>query len=146
MIETQIATGRYRVPEPGVCSDCGSLYYQPAWRNGDLLAAPGNRYCPACASGHDRRPAGHVHLKGPFLHNHRWQIIHLARHIESREKHEGPMKKILSILDEGDELQITTADMHLAWSIGDAIQHAWQGELDYRYSPATNALHVNWQR
>ena len=143
MIETQTAMEK---PGPGMCRKCGSLLYQGGWRTRDSTVESNDYNCPACASTHDRPPAGHAHLRGTFLHNNRRQIIDLARHVESREMHEAPMKKILSILDTGDELQIATADMHLAWSIGDAIQHAWQGKLDYSYSLANNTLQVNWQR
>jgi hypothetical protein len=34
----------------------------------------------------------------------------------------------------------------LARSIGDAIHHAYQGELDYRYPEGSGVLRVHWRR
>jgi hypothetical protein len=41
---------------------------------------------------------------------------------------------------------VTTTDMHLARGIGEALQHAYQGDLEYRYNPDQNLLRVSWSR
>ena len=39
---------------------------------------------------------------------------------------------------------VTTTDIHLARSLGDALHHAYQGELEYHYNLEQNLLRVNW--
>jgi len=39
---------------------------------------------------------------------------------------------------------VTTTDIHLARGIGEALHHAYQGELQYHYNPEQNLLRVNW--
>ena len=41
---------------------------------------------------------------------------------------------------------ITTTDIHLARGIGEALHHAYQGELEFHYNPEQNLLRVNWRR
>ena len=36
--------------------------------------------------------------------------------------------------------------MHLERSIGDALYHAYEGELDYEYTDEANILRVSWER
>ena len=38
----------------------------------------------------------------------------------------------MAIRDLGDELQLTTTDVHLPRRIGKAIEDAWEGDLDMR--------------
>ncbi|HEX9627268.1 MAG TPA: hypothetical protein VGA00_10070 [Acidiferrobacterales bacterium] len=47
---------------------------------------------------------------------------------------------------DGEAWLVTTTDMGLARSIGDAIHHAYKGELDYRYDDASSILRVHWRR
>ena len=48
--------------------------------------------------------------------------------------------------EEGNGVLITTTDIHLARGIGEAIHHAYQGDLEFHYNPAENLLRVNWSR
>jgi hypothetical protein len=43
-------------------------------------------------------------------------------------------------------VQITTTDIHLARGIGEALHHAYQGELEYHYHEKDNLLRVVWTR
>ena len=54
------------------------------------------------------------------------------------------MKRIIAIEDEGDAVLVTTTDIHLARDIGDAIQSAYKGELEFHYNSEENLLRVNW--
>ncbi len=85
-------------------------------------------------------------LNGPFPQQHRDEILHLARNIEAREKAEHPLNRIMALEDQDDSILITTTSMAMARSIGDALHHAYKGELDYKYTDEANILHVQWQR
>lgn len=39
---------------------------------------------------------------------------------------------------------VTTTDIHLARRLGEALHHAYQGELEYHYNPDENLLRVHW--
>jgi hypothetical protein len=52
----------------------------------------------------------------------------------------------MAIQADGRGVVVTTTGAHLARRIGDALQHAYKGELDYRYNKADNLLRVNWSR
>jgi hypothetical protein len=66
--------------------------------------------------------------------------------VEDREAKQHPLKRIMQISEAGDELEVTTCEAHLARSIGDAIHHAYQGELEYRYPEGAGVLRVQWRR
>jgi hypothetical protein len=50
------------------------------------------------------------------------------------------------VIEQGDEVQIRTADADLARSLENAIHHAYQGELDYHYPGEGDLLRVRWER
>jgi hypothetical protein len=56
------------------------------------------------------------------------------------------MKRIMAIRDENEDILITTTNPGLARTIGDALQRAYEGELDYQYTEEGNILRVRWKR
>jgi hypothetical protein len=88
-----------------------------------------------------------VVAKGEFAVLHRQEIMGLARNLEEREKAEHPLKRIMRVTErEGGPIEIATTDAHLARGIGEALHHAYEGELDYRYTDEENVLRVHWRR
>jgi len=133
-----------KLPEPSVCPQCGAVFHQGRWQ---WLKAPAGAHaatCPACHRIHDHFPAGFVTLKGEFLQGHRDEILNLVHNEEKREKADHPLKRIMAVEEKGDEVLVTTTDIHLARSIGDALHHAYQGELEYHYNPEQSLLRVEW--
>jgi hypothetical protein len=94
----------------------------------------------------DGYPGGFLHLEGDFLAEHESDILGLARNVEEREKKEHPLKRIIELEKREDRIEITTTDLHLARSIGEAIQHAYGGELDLHYSEDEALLRARWRR
>jgi hypothetical protein len=94
----------------------------------------------------DGYPAGYVTLRGEFVKGHREEILGLARNVEAREKGQRPLNRIMDAREEEEELIITTTDMHLARAIGDSLQSAYEGELDYTYTKEGSVLRVLWSR
>lgn len=142
--DTYKARGKSR--QPAICPDCGAVYHKGRWR---WIARPSQAVetrCPACQRTHDRYPGGYLTLSGPFLAQHRDEIVHLARNVEEREKSEHPLRRIMALEPRDDGILITTTAMELARAIGDAVHHAYQGELDYRYTDEANILRVSWRR
>jgi len=135
-----------KLPEPTICPGCGAVFHDGRWQ---WLVKPKDAHqtnCPACHRVHDRFPAGYVSLAGDFLAAHEPEILQLIRHHETREKAEHPLQRIMAIEKTEHGILVTTTDIHLARGIGDAVHHAYQGELEFHYNPEQSLLRVNWNR
>lgn len=135
-----------KLAEPTVCPDCGAVFHAGRWQ---WLEKPKNAHqasCPACHRVRDKFPAGYVSLSGKFLAAHEPEILQLIRHREAQEKTDHPLQRIMDIEKTEHGSLITTTDIHLARGIGEALHHAYQGELEFHYNPEQNLLRVNWSR
>lgn len=72
--------------------------------------------------------------------------MQLIQHREAQEKGEHPLQRIMAIEKTKQGTLVTTTDIHLARGIGEALHHAYQGELEFHYNPDQNLLRVNWSR
>lgn len=137
-----------KLQEPSVCTQCGAVFHEGRWQ---WMQAPTGAevhriICPACHRIHDHFPAGYLTLKGEFFRVHHDEIMHLVHNHEKRERMEHPLKRIMAV-EEGDGTTlVTTTDIHLVRGIGDALHHAYAGELDFHYNPEQNLLRVTWSR
>jgi len=137
---------KVKFPEPTVCPQCSAVFHKGRWQ---WIGAPANAHqhnCPACQRILENQPAGFVTLEGDFFVAHRDEIVSLIHNIEKKEKAEHPLKRIMATEEKGNGVLITTTDIHLARGIGEAIHHAYQGDLEFHYNPAENLLRVNWSR
>jgi hypothetical protein len=137
---------RGKLAEPTVCITCNAVYHQGRWqwstRPKDAVYAT----CTACQRIHDNMPAGYVTIEGEFVSQHGDEILSLIKHHEANEKSEHPLQRIMSIERRVDKIIITTTDIHLARGIGEALHHAYKGELGFHYNRGEYLLLVHWQR
>jgi hypothetical protein len=77
---------------------------------------------------------------------HHEEIMQLVRNEETNENSDHPLQRIMGIEDQPDKVVITTTDVHLAHRIGEAVHHAYRGDLDVKYSPDEYMVHVSWER
>lgn len=138
---------RGKLPDPTACPSCGAMYREGRWTWGAPPFDAHRTLCPACRRIEDDYPAGLVVVEGRFEAEHEEEIRGLARNLEARERKEHPLKRIMRIRErEEGGLEIATTDAHLARGIGDALHHAYEGELDYGYGDAEDLLRVHWRR
>ena len=138
---------RGKLSEPTRCPQCGAVYHKGRWSwTAKSSADADEQLCSACHRENDQYPAGEVTISGQFAMQHKDEILRLAHNIESTEKSEHPMNRIIEIRDLGDEIQITTTDVHLPRRIGKAIQDAWDGSLDIHFDAGGYFTSIVWQR
>jgi NMD protein affecting ribosome stability and mRNA decay len=133
-----------KLPEPSVCPQCGAVFHEGRWQ---WLKAPANAHqetCSACHRIHDHYPAGFLTMRGEFFQSHRDEIMHLVHNHEQHERKEHPLKRIIATEEKDGATLVTTTDIHLAKGLGEALHHAYQGELEFHYNPEQNLLRVNW--
>ncbi|RJX30810.1 MAG: ATPase [Oxalobacter sp.] len=145
-IEQDPFADRKKLPEPSTCRDCGATYSKGNWKWGITPQNTHPTICSACKRIRENMPAGFVSIQGPFAREHKDEILNLVRHFAARQKTEHPLKRIISISNDGHGQIITTTDIHLARGIGGALQKAYKGELDYQYNHAEYLLRVRWLR
>jgi NMD protein affecting ribosome stability and mRNA decay len=136
-------------PEPSFCPDCGAIFHNGRWQWGLRKEDAIEIRCPACLRVRDNFPSGFLYVNGPFLGVHRQEILGLIQHHADKARAEHPLARIITIEHpegEDDGMIITTTDIHLARDLGEALHHAYHGELEFHYNEAEKLLRVHWSR
>jgi len=137
---------RYKPSAPAYCPRCEAIFQNGRWQWGQRNADAHEHVCPACRRIQDHYPAGYVTLSGSFLAEHHTELSGLLSNEEARAKAEHPLERIIEVKKEDQAMIVTTTGTHLARRIGEAVQHAWKGELELKYSPNEYLVRVYWKR
>lgn len=137
---------RGKWPEPTACPECGAIFHHGRWQWGVAAAKAERHLCPACRRVRDRVPAGQLTLSGEFFRTHRDEVLHLVRNAEAKARAEHPLERIIDVLEQAQQTVVTFTDAHLVHGIGNALCHAYDGELDSRYTDEGDLLRVSWSR
>ncbi len=78
--------------------------------------------------------------------DHRDEVLGLAHNEEAKAKAEHPLSRIITIEEQRGTTVITTTDTHLARRIGEALHHAYHGELNLHYNKDEEFIRVTWAR
>jgi len=132
--------------EPTTCPDCGAIFQNGHWQWGTSAPDAEQHLCPACQRIRDRVPAGELTLSGPFFTEHREEIMHLVRNTEAKARAEHALERIMEVKEEANRTVVTLTDSHLTHGIGEALHHAYQGELDTHYTDEGDLLRAAWSR
>jgi hypothetical protein len=87
-----------------------------------------------------------VTITGNFKDVQREQVQGVIRNAEAREMKEHPLSRIMGIERRPEGLVISTTDTHLPRRIGEALKHAYRGDLDFHYDRDEDFIRVNWAR
>ena len=131
---------------PVACPKCGASYENGRWTWGRPAAEALRLKCPACRRIEDRFPAGYATLSGPFLGQHRDEVLRLVHSREALERREHPMQRIIAVETAGDDVVVTTTDAHLARSIAHALHEAFKGEMNLHIGKDEPLVRATWRR
>lgn len=138
---------RRKPGEPTVCRECGAVFAQGRWQwMSEPPAAAAEQVCPACRRVNDKVPAGFLTLRGEFFREHKDEILNLVRNKVEAQKKQHPMKRLMNIEEQDDGAVLTFTDVHLPRGVGEAIERAYEGNLDIGYANEAGILRVHWQR
>ena len=136
------AKGKLR--EPSVCRQCKAVYHKGRWTWDPVPVGSYNIMCPACERIRDSAPGGVLMLTGEFVAKHRDEVLGLVRNEETRAKAEHPLSRLINVKDKDQAVFVTTTDSHLARRMGEALHHAYQGTLTFRYEEDEDLIRMTW--
>lgn len=137
---------RKKLPDPTVCPVCGAVFTKGRWTWNSAKAGAHEELCPADQRIKDRVSAGVVTIKGAFFEAHADEIISLIKNREKMEKERHPLERIMGMKRPAQSLRIETTGIHLARRLGDALEDAFQGELEFKYLNDEEKVRVDWER
>ena len=132
--------------DPTECPDCHAVYLGGRWRWAVAPAHAPQHRCPACRRTVDHFPAGVVTLGGAWFEANRAEVMALVHHHADRARQEHPMQRLMHTEEIAGEVTLHTTDMHLAHGLGEALQHAYKGDLSARYERGQTVMRVHWSR
>lgn len=135
-----------KLKEPTVCSGCGALFHKGRWTWGPAPRGAQSTTCPACHRIHDKYPMGLVTITGSFKEKQHEQVVGVIHNAAAQEKKEHPLSRIMGIERRPEGLVISTTDTHLPRRIGEALKHAYHGELSLHYDQDEEFVRVIWTR
>ena len=134
-------------PQPTVCPICHAVFKEGRWQWADSWPIEAHRQiCQACHRTRDDYPAGVIVITGDFALRHASEILNLVRNEEHEENREHAEHRIMRIDQKSDGIVIKTTDIHLPHAIGEALHHAYKGDLKVRYSEESYFVEVKWNR
>jgi hypothetical protein len=135
-----------KIAGPAVCRSCGAVYLDGRWTWQPPPEGAEEHVCPACDRIADGVPAAFLTISGEFARAHVEEIEHLIANYAERQRAEHPLKRVMAKRPQDDAVVYTFTDAHLARGLGEALHHAYQGDLEYRYEKGETLLRVTWHR
>jgi hypothetical protein len=126
------------------CPDCGAVWKRGRWTWAAAATVSTRRECPACRRVRDCFPAGWIRLEGSFREDET-EILGMIRNIESAEKADHPLERLMEISDHPWGILVTTTGIHLARRIAEALRRRWHEGVEIDYVVSQDLVRVTWK-
>lgn len=135
-----------------VCSRCKAVYFKRRWipasderaQSFGLTARP--TICPACDLEAKHQVRGYLRIEGAFAKAHRPEILQLLRREAERAGEDNPLGRIIAIDRTSRAMTVTTSTEHVAKRLGSALESAYDGEIEYKFSHGEKFARITWRR
>ncbi len=131
---------------PLTCGQCGAVFVDGRWDWAEPPEDAADTLCPACRRIRDRYPAGEVLITGDFFTRNQAEIKNLIKNEAEREKGEHPLERVMETREIDKGLLVTTTGIHLARRIGESLNKAYQGSIEFSYGDGEKSIVVKWSR
>jgi hypothetical protein len=136
-----------RYHDPSVCTKCNVVFNDGIFEWLDPMPENArNMVCPACRRIDDGYAGGHAVLEGAFLADHKDEVLNIIRNTGQSEKAVRPLERIMGITVADDRIEVKTTYEHIARRIGEAVHHAYKGDLKLQYLEGEKFIRVRWRR
>jgi len=139
---------RVKHPDGTACPECGAVFAKGkwTWSKPPVGGQVSPELCPACLQIKADYAGGILTLSGSFLAAHREDILNRVRNVESSEKKDHPLQRIMKIVDKGEQIEIRATSEHLMARMGKALKSDFNGELELSYIEDENIARAHWRR
>ena len=66
--------------------------------------------------------------------------------LNAAQQMEHPLKRVMRVFETEGAVEVTFTDIHLPRTVGEAIERAYDGELDIQYAEESGIARVYWSR
>ncbi len=142
---------RRKYPEPTKCPVCGAIFFDGRWQWPDqihekLPKKMSEALCPACRRKRDNYPGGFLYLSGKFLEEHKDEILNRIKNVADEVLKQRPLQRIMWTKENDGKIEIATTSDHLARHLGEAVNDAFKGNFEVKYSSGDRIVNVFWHR
>lgn len=147
-VATQKA-GAARRPKKGqagiACGECGLVQGLGGWsyRKARIPRPTKVGLCPACTRVRDRYPAGTLTIPAARVDDCE-ELVRTILNMESTERLEHPLERVMEIRDVKGALVVTTTGVHLARSIAHKLGQRFREKARIRYADREELVRVDW--
>ena len=138
----------HKHPEPTVCTECKAVYSDGHWQwLPEIKTSANETLCPACRRKQEKVPAGVLTMSGSYFTEHKDELMNLLHNKVQAQNNQHPLKRVMDIeeLEDGSTVVLFT-DTHLPRDVGEALFHAYKGDLAIHYAEDEDFTRVNWNR
>jgi len=134
-----------QLKEPTVCPTCGAVFHEGRWTWDAKPAGAHETLCPH-AIGSAINTQGPCHDQRD-LQGYPTRAAHRRRqqHLTDGEKGTS-LSRIMAVESQPEGLVISTTDIHVPRRVGEALNHAYRGELELHYDQDEQFVRLTWTR
>jgi hypothetical protein len=134
---------RKKLVEPSACTGCGAVFNRGRWTWHERPSDAKDVLCPACRRIRDSYPGGLLHIEGD-LGERSGEIVNLFRNIESAERSEHPLERIMHLHSREGAVEVATTGIHLARRFAEALRRTYHERVSIDYLVEQDFVRVKW--